>query len=147
MGRARTPDRDHVHVHEPQGGLQNGEVREADALTPAEGDLQPRDRQSCIQARDQQNDIYANFDPERLHASPEADRGAPIVAPVKEDPMNTIEAGNNRVEVLKRIHAGDTPEDQSRAQAYRDTIKRVTGQDDVLPHGRCRSWCGDVSHP
>jgi hypothetical protein len=105
------------------------EVREADALTPAEGDLQPRDRQSRIQAQDQQNDIYANFDPERLHASPEADRGAPIVAPVKEDPMNTIEAGNNRVEVLKRIHAGTEQGDMTRSSMYRDMIQRVTGQD------------------
>jgi hypothetical protein len=105
------------------------EVRPADALTPASGDLQPRNRQDRIAAQAQQNDIYAKFDPERLHASPEADRGAPIIGPVKEDPMNTIEAGNNRVEVLKRIHAGDSPEDRARSQAYRDMVRRVTGQD------------------
>ena len=96
------------------------EVVEASTLTPASGDLQPRDRTDRVAAQAQQNDIYSNFDPERLHQSPEADRGSPIVGP-----DNIVETGNNRVAVIKRVHEEGGP----KSDAYRAMIQRQTGVD------------------
>lgn len=88
------------------------QVIPAAGLEHASGDLQNRDRTRA--ASDVQvQDIIGNFDPARLGASAEADRGAPIVGPDA-----VIESGNGRVMALNKIY--DAYPEQ--AQAYRDFI-------------------------
>lgn len=76
-------------------------------------ELQPRQRGERAALGQQVRDIAANLVPERLGASPEADRGAPIVSP-----GNEVESGNGRVMALKQVYAGN-PES---AQAYREFL-------------------------
>jgi hypothetical protein len=88
-------------------------VVDASQLQAASGDLQPRDRSR--QSSDMQvNDIASKLDPQRLGASAEADRGAPIVG---DD--GVIESGNGRVQAIQRAYAM-FPE---RGQAYRNYIQ------------------------
>lgn len=92
-------------------------LAEMDELSPAGGDLQPRDRSR--QSSDQQIQLMANqLDPARLGESAEADRGAPIVG---DDFI--IESGNGRVQAIKRAYE-QVPE---RAQAYRDFLANKYG--------------------
>ena len=92
-------------------------LAELDELSPAGGDLQPRDRSR--QSSDQQIQLMANqLDPARLGESAEADRGAPIVG---DDFI--IESGNGRVQAIKRAYE-QVPE---RAQAYRDFLANKYG--------------------
>jgi hypothetical protein len=76
-------------------------------------ELQPRQRGERAALGMQVKDIAANLVPERLGASPEADRGAPIVSA-----GNEVESGNGRVMALKQVYAGN-PES---AQAYKDFL-------------------------
>lgn len=96
-------------------------VAEMDELSPAGGDLQPRDRSRT--SSDQQIQLMANqLDPARLGESAEADRGAPIIG---DDFI--IESGNGRVQAIKRAYE-QVPE---RAQAYRNFIADKYGFDDA----------------
>lgn len=73
-------------------------------------ELQPRQRGERRILEAQVREIAANLIPERLGASPEADRGAPIVSS-----GNEVESGNGRVMALREAYAKH-PE---RAAAYR----------------------------
>lgn len=99
------------------------EVVDASLLRRASGDLQPRDR-SRAASDEQIAEIAARLDPARLLPSPEADRGAPIVAP-----DGTIESGNARVAAIERAY--DMGLD--RADAYRQAIEEFTGE--AIPEG------------
>lgn len=89
------------------------EVVDAKDLKAATGDLQNRDRSRA--ATDVQvQDIFSNFDPERLGESLESDRGSPIIGP-----DNIVESGNGRVMAINKVY-DESPE---RAQAYRDFIE------------------------
>lgn len=89
------------------------EVVDAKDLTAATGDLQNRDRSRA--ATDVQvQDIFSNFDPERLGESLESDRGSPIIGP-----DNVIESGNGRVMAINKVYE-ESPE---RADAYRQFIE------------------------
>lgn len=95
------------------------ELRELDELITSDNPqfparLQPRDR-SRADSDDQIREIIKNFDPARLGASAEADRGAPIVG---KDRL-FVESGNGRVMSLRRIYA-DHPE---RAEQYRQFLR------------------------
>jgi hypothetical protein len=59
-------------------------------------------------------DIFSNFDPERLGESLESDRGSPIVGP-----DNTVESGNGRVMAINKVY-DESPE---KADAYRNFIE------------------------
>ncbi len=72
--------------------------------------LQPRQRGERAALGQQVRDIAANLVPERLGASPEADRGAPIVSA-----GNEVESGNGRVMALRQAFQ-NLPE---KAEAYR----------------------------
>lgn len=87
-------------------------VLDASQLQAATGELQPRDR-SRAASDEQINTIAAQLDPQRLGASAEADRGAPIIGPDM-----IVESGNGRVQGIRRAYAM-YPE---RAQAYRDFL-------------------------
>jgi len=89
------------------------EVVDASLLQRASGDLQPRDR-SRKSSDEQISEIAAGLDPARLMASPEADRGAPVVGP-----DNIIESGNGRVAAV--IRAAERHPD--RYEAYRAEIE------------------------
>jgi hypothetical protein len=89
------------------------EVVELDSLTAASGDLQPRDRTRATSA-EQIAQIAANLDPQRLMASAEADRGAPIVGP-----DGIVESGNGRVAAI-RAAAEQNPQ---RYAAYVQELK------------------------
>ncbi|MBW4710739.1 hypothetical protein KX928_23360 [Roseobacter sp. YSTF-M11] len=89
------------------------QVVDASILRQASGDLQPRDR-SRAASDEQIAELAARLDPIRLMPSPEADRGAPIVAP-----DDIIESGNGRVRAIQRA-AERYPD---RFQAYVDQIK------------------------
>jgi hypothetical protein len=82
-------------------------------LTAATGDLQNRDR-SRASTDIQVQDIFSNFDPERLGESLESDRGSPIVGP-----DNTVESGNGRVMAINKVY-DESPE---KADAYRNFIE------------------------
>ena len=89
------------------------EVVDAKDLTAATGDLQNRDRSRA--ATDLQvQDIFSNFDPERLGESLESDRGSPIIGP-----DNVVESGNGRVMAINKVY-NESPE---RADAYRQFIE------------------------
>ena len=89
------------------------EVVDAKDLTAATGDLQNRDRSRA--ATDLQvQDIFSNFDPERLGESLESDRGSPIIGP-----DNVVESGNGRVMAINKVY-DESPE---RADAYRKFIE------------------------
>lgn len=89
------------------------EVVDAKDLTAASGDLQNRDRSRA--ATDLQvQDIFSNFDPERLGESLESDRGSPIIGP-----DNVVESGNGRVMAINKVY-DESPE---RADAYRKFIE------------------------
>jgi len=89
------------------------EVVDAADLATATGDLQNRDRSRA--ATDMQvQDIFSNFDPERLGESLESDRGSPIIGP-----DNTVESGNGRVMAINKVYA-ESPE---RAEVYRKFIE------------------------
>ncbi len=118
------------------------EVVDAKDLKAATGDLQNRDRSRA--ATDVQvQDIFSNFDPERLGESLESDRGSPIIGP-----DNIVESGNGRVMAINKVY-DESPE---RAQAYRDFIQSqgydTTGYerpvlvrrrlDDLTPEGRAQ---------
>ena len=89
------------------------EVVDAANLTAATGDLQNRDR-SRASTDIQVQDIFSNFDPERLGESLESDRGSPIVGP-----DNTVESGNGRVMAINKVY-DESPE---KADAYRNFIE------------------------
>jgi hypothetical protein len=89
------------------------EVIDAANLTAATGDLQNRDR-SRASTDIQVQDIFSNFDPERLGESLESDRGSPIVGP-----DNTVESGNGRVMAINKVY-DESPE---KADAYRNFIE------------------------
>jgi len=89
------------------------EVVDASNLTAATGDLQNRDR-SRASTDIQVQDIFSNFDPERLGESLESDRGSPIVGP-----DNTVESGNGRVMAINKVY-DESPE---KADAYRNFIE------------------------
>jgi hypothetical protein len=78
-------------------------------------ELQPRQRGGRKALENQVRDIAQNLDPERLGASAEADRGAPITGA-----GNIVESGNGRVMALRDVYANN-PE---KAQAYRDFLER-----------------------
>jgi hypothetical protein len=80
---------------------------DAEAYPP---DLQPRQRGARVALSEQVRGIAKNLEPERLGASPEADRGAPITGP-----ENVVESGNGRVMALRDVYANN-PE---KAAAYR----------------------------
>lgn len=88
----------------------------ADLLTsdqkgyPAE--LQPRQRGERQALAAQVQDIAQNLTPERLGASAEADRGAPIVSSA-----NEVESGNGRVMALRQVYAG-IPEKEAAYRAF-----------------------------
>lgn len=89
------------------------EVVDAKDLTAATGDLQNRDRSRA--ATDLQvQDIFSNFDPERLGESLESDRGSPIIGP-----DNVVESGNGRVMAINKVY----DESPDRADAYRKFIE------------------------
>lgn len=87
-------------------------VVDASELVAAGGGLQPRDR-SRASSDEQINQIASQLDPNRLGASSEADRGAPIVGP-----DNVVESGNGRTQAIARAYAM-YPE---KAQEYRDYL-------------------------
>lgn len=87
-------------------------VVDASELMAASGDLQPRDR-SRATSDEQINTIAGQLDPQRLGASAEADRGAPIIGPDM-----VVESGNGRVMAIRRAFEM-FPE---RAQAYREYL-------------------------
>jgi hypothetical protein len=89
------------------------EVVDAKDLTAATGDLQNRDR-SRASTDLQVQDIFSNFNPERLGESLESDRGSPIVGP-----DNTVESGNGRVMAINKVY-DESPE---KADAYRNFIE------------------------
>lgn len=92
-------------------------VVEADAIRASsdakyDPDLQPRNRKRA--ASDVQvQDMAKNLNPQRLGASSEADRGAPIVGP---DGM--VESGNGRVMAIRQAYAENGPA----AQRYRNWL-------------------------
>jgi hypothetical protein len=100
---------------------------DASQLKQAAGDFQPRDRANRAASETQIESIKGNLDAERLHSSPEADRGAPIVSP-----DDTIESGHARVEAIRRAYAQQLPQ----ADAYRAMIER---RGHAIPEG--------VQHP
>lgn len=111
---ALTPAADSQRVSTLTGRQIDTRLRVLDAsqLQAATGELQPRDR-SRAASDEQINTIAAQLDPQRLGASAEADRGAPIIGPDM-----IVESGNGRVQGIRRAYAM-YPE---RAQAYRDFL-------------------------
>lgn len=91
------------------------EVVPTASLTPASGDLQPRERGTRLSSDAQIQNIAANLDPSRLMRSPEADRGAPIVGP-----DNIIESGNGRIQAIQQAHAANPDKYAAYIQALRD---------------------------
>lgn len=87
-------------------------VVDASELRAASGELQPRDR-TRASSDEQINTIASQLDPQRLSASAEADRGAPIVGPDL-----IVESGNGRVQAIRRAYEM-FPE---QSQAYRDYL-------------------------
>ena len=103
-------------VVSPEGQEVDVEYRVVDAaaLTPASGDLQPRDRSR--KASDEQiAEIAAKLDPARLMPAREADRGAPIVGP-----DGIIESGNGRTQALIRAAQTNPEGFAAYVQALRD---------------------------
>jgi hypothetical protein len=96
-------------------------VVDAGTLKPASGDLQPRDRANRASSDAQIANIAGNLDPARLHSSPEADRGAPIVGP-----DHVIESGNGRVAAIRQAYAA------GRGDPYRAMIQQ---QGHTIPPG------------
>lgn len=88
---------------------------DASELQAASGELQPRDR-SRASSDEQINAIASQLDPQRLGASAEADRGAPIIGPDM-----IVESGNGRVQGIRRAYQM-FPE---RSQAYRDYLQSL----------------------
>lgn len=99
------------------------EVVDASQLKQATGNLQNRDRQGRAASEAQIENIKGNLDAERLHSSPEADRGAPIVGS-----DDVVESGNARAEAIRRAYAQKLPQ----ADAYRQMIER---RGHVIPEG------------
>lgn len=98
-------------------------IVEASSLTTSDQEdydpaLQPRDRGNRAASTAQINDIQNNLDPARLGASPEADRGAPIVGP---DGM--VESGNGRVAAIRGAYEADG------ADGYRTWLSETTEQE------------------
>ncbi len=107
-------------------------VVDASELQAASGELQPRDR-SRASSDEQINQIAATLDPQRLGASAEADRGAPIIGPDM-----IVESGNGRVQGIRRAAGARA---RHRVHAGRPDCLRARGQpggDDGPVAGRAR---------
>lgn len=90
------------------------DVVEAEALRPASGAMQPRDRTRATSDA-QISKIASTLNPERLGVSAELGSGAPVVMP-----DGTVADGNGRVAGLARAYANRGPQ----ADAYREWLGR-----------------------
>jgi ddrB-like ParB superfamily domain len=89
------------------------EAVDAATLTPASGDLQPRDRAGRMASAGQIVQMANNLDPELLHGSPGPDQGAPTV-----DANGVVLAGNGRLAAIRQAHAA------GHGEAYRSMVER-----------------------
>ncbi|MDK9695521.1 MAG: hypothetical protein OEL76_03950 [Siculibacillus sp.] len=114
-----------VRVSTPDGSMSvdaDWHVADLGGLRRAEGDLQPRQRDTRAASDLQVNEIAAHLDPSRLVESRESDRGAPII-----DENGTILSGNGRVAAIDLAMTKNSDAHAAYVQAIRDRGFDVTG--------------------
>lgn len=116
-----------VRVSTPDGSMSVDaawHVADLGALRHAEGDLQPRQRDTRAASDLQVSEIAAHLDPARLVESRESDRGAPII-----DENGTILSGNGRVAAIDLAATKSPDAHAAYVQAIRDRGFDVTGME------------------